>query len=95
MIKKPNTAWYCANKECGSVLGYVASNELVIDVSSENVLTLNTNGTSLVATCAKCASPKTWYPSLESSVIGAENAKKREMSAVVKEAVSRELSKRG
>ena len=77
MAKKP-TSWYCSNKPCGNVLGYVASNELVVEISGA-VANINTNGVSIVVTCAKCGTAKVWYPNLESSVTGALNAFKRDL----------------
>lgn len=69
--------WYCADRRnCDAVLGQVVDNELVVDLDS--VMTINTNGTSLVVTCARCGNPKIWFPSVEDNVLGLVNALKRE-----------------
>ena len=74
MAKRAN--WYCVNKDCGSVLGSVVDNELV--VKTESVLTVNTNNTALVVTCSYCGGTKVFYPSVESSVVGMVNSVRRD-----------------
>ena len=57
--------WFCANRECSNTLGSLTSgNELVLDL--DNIISLNTDGTKIVAVCRKCGTAKIWYPSLES-----------------------------
>ena len=68
--------WYCANKSCGKILGTVTDNKLVVNL--DNVVTVNTDGTSLVLTC-DCMHVKVWYPTSEDAILGAFNSIRREI----------------
>lgn len=67
--------WYCADRECGNVLGNVVSGALVLKLDS--VLTANTQGVALVVTCSKCGTPKLWYPSFEDCAYGTATSLRR------------------
>jgi hypothetical protein len=79
-MSKQKVNWYCTNRAggCQNVLGNIADGELVINL--ENVVTINTYGTSLVVSCEKCGSVKLWYPSLDNSVLGAVKSFRRELT---------------
>lgn len=64
--------WHCAETTCDNTLGVVIDGDLIVDLDS--VVTVNTEGTSVVLTCAECGRAKSWFPDLDSSVIGATRA---------------------
>jgi len=54
--------WYCTDRKCGGVIGYIVAGELHI-ADDVDPSTTRTQGNSLILQCPKCANEKVWFSS--------------------------------
>ena len=54
--------WYCTDRECGEVIGFIAGGELSL-ADTVNPSSVRSSGNSMVLRCPKCGNEKIWYSS--------------------------------
>ena len=100
--------WYCTNRKCGGVIGYIVAGELHV-ADTVDPSAIRSQGNSLILHCPKCGTEKVWFSSsplvrsleqfLEtmSYIISkrAVNTVHKELTSLIENEVAKHINERG
>ena len=101
-------SWYCTDRKCGGVIGYIVAGELHV-ADTVDPSAIRSQGNSLILHCPKCGTEKVWFSSsplvrsleqfLEtmSSIISkrAVNTVHKELTSLIENEVAKHINERG